>query len=201
MTPMILILLLKLISAIAAIRNKLKIVGYYLFGNLFLDIASQVIKHYNHYPKPYTGIGFYLFACSTFFYLSNGAWLLFCSGKSSNSKTIQQVSILSLISILILVLTAYPTLAGASLLTVFYAYYAVLSIISIVFLIKSLFNNLSLNNGIMIMLNLGCLLELFIVKVFGFHYYWLVSVCNCILYLATLVSCALVPKYRNLLKP
>lgn len=198
---LIVILLLKLLSALAAIKNNLKVAGYYLLGNLGLDVLGQVIKHCQHYPKPYTGIGFILFSITTFCYLANGAWLAYCAGWTVQNKTLQQVSVLTLISILTLVLGIYPVLHGATMLTVWYAFYATLSFTSVIMLVKDMRKHLSWNSGIMLMLSLGCLADLALVIIFGFQYYWLISVCNCLFYLGVLGICWISPKYRNLLSP
>lgn len=197
---LIVILLLKLVSALAAIKNNLKIVGYFLLGNLSLDIFGQIIKHFSHYPKPYTGIGFILFGIGAFCYLANGAWLAFCSGWTVKNTTLKQVSILALISMIVFVLSIYPILRGIPMLHTWYAFYGSLSLTSMIILLKDMRKNLSWNSGLMLMLSLGCLADLALVILFGFQYYWLISVSNCIFYLGVLVVCWISPQYRNLLK-
>lgn len=197
---LIAILLLKLISALTALKNNLKVVGCYLLGNLSLDVLGQVIiKYFQHYPKPYIGIGFILFSLSTFAYLANAAWLLFCAGWTLNNTTLKQVSGLALFSLLGCVLVMYPALHGIAMLTVWYAFYATLSLISTSILIKDMRKYLNWNSGIMLMLSLGCLADLGLVILFGPQHYWLVTLSNGIFYLAVLVACWLIPKYKNLL--
>lgn len=199
---LIFILLLKLLSAIAALKNNLKIVGAYLLGNLALDIIGQIVKRHNHYPKPYTGVGFILFSITTACYLLNGAWLLWCSGKTVKNITLQQTALLSAATSILGVLYSYPTLSGTKLLTVFYIYYLTLSLTSAFMIFKEMRRQLSLSTGIMLMLSLGCIVEvLMLVIIFGFPYYWLISVCNGIFYLTILGVCVISPKYKHLLKP
>lgn len=198
---LIVIFLLKLLAALAAIKNNLKVAGYFLLGNLGLDVLGQIIKHFQHYPKPYTGLGFILFSLTTFCYLANGAWLLFCAGWAVQNKTLKQVAGLALLTMLSFVLLMYPTLHGATMLTVWYAFYATLGITSLAALVKDLRKNLNFSTALMLMLSLGCVVEIGMIILFGFPYYWLVSVCNCIFYLVVLGVCAIAPNYIHLLKP
>lgn len=198
---LIAIYLVKLITAILAIKNNLKLVGYFLIGNLGLDIICQVVRHFNHYPKPYMGLGFLFFSITTLCYLANGAWLLFLAGRAVDNKTIQQTSILSLISILSFILLMYPDIAGAKLLTVFYAYYAAVSVTGLITCLVNIWKKPSAVTGILMMMSLGCLVEILVVIKFGFAYYWLVSVSNVIFYFTILTTCHLAPKYQNLMRP
>lgn len=193
---------LKLISAIYALKNNLKIVGYFLLGNLGLDILTQVFNHlYQPYPRPLMGLGFFFFALSVFGYLANGAWLMFCSSWSAHSITMRHCSVLALLSALALILVSYPAIIGASLLTVFFTYYIVIAVLCLVMIFLNLRKQLTISNGLMFMFNLGCLMEIFVVLSFGFQYYWLVNICNLIFYSVVLVVCSQFQKYTNLLKP
>ena len=137
------IFILKLLAAIAAIRNKLKVIGNFLIFNLLFDILTQILMVImKPYPKPYTGFGFFLLSIAVFGYLANGANLLYHSGVALDNKTLKQTSILSLLSILGLVLFVYP-IPLASLYLLYYIYYAVISIVSLVFLVKNLRQHLS----------------------------------------------------------
>ena len=198
---LIFILLLKAITALISLKNNLKIVGYYLFSNLILDCIGQLIKYLNHYPKPYSGIGLILFAITTFIYLANASILLFFNASLIKNISLKNVSILGLTSLFILIMVKYPIICGSKLLIVFYSYYLTTSILSIISLLSKIKQYLSWSLGIMLMLSLGSLIEVFILLKFSFLYYWLISVCNCTFYFAILLFCGLIPKYRHLLKP
>lgn len=196
------VLLLKLVASIYAFKNKLFIPGAFLATNLFCDITCQITNYlYQGYPKPLVGVGFILFAISVVSYLMSGVSLMFTSAMSVNNLTVKQVAPLLLISAAMLVLAFYPGIIGLSLVNLFLGFYACIAMVSIIVISQKLFQQPSLTKVLMFMLNLGCLIEILIVKMFGFQYYWLVNVSNCIFYLVILASCALVPKYRNLLSP
>lgn len=197
----VIILLIKVITAITSLKNSLKVIGYYLLGNVILDFVSCIIKYINHCPKPYTGLGFWLFSITTFCYLANNSWLLFCTGMTLKNSTLKQVSILSLITILTFVLTAYPGLHGESMLRVWYSWYLSSSLICLILLVKNLKSNLSWNNSIMLMFSLGCIAEIFVILLFGYQYYFVISICNFLFYFVVLGVCVIAPKYNHLLKP
>lgn len=194
-----LLLFLKICAIASCIKFKLKYIGYYLAGNLVLDLVAKIVNDLNTYPKPYTGIGFIMFGVTTFCYLSNAAWLLFCAGRSLDNKTLQQVAPLSIISIFTAIMLSYPVLSGPSLLAVFYAYYGALMLTSFASLAYNL-TKITVNQTLLLMMSLGGIAEILLVVIFGYQYYWLVNLCNGIFYLVILLSCSLIPKYANLLK-
>lgn len=198
---MIILIVLVILAMIAAFKNNIKIVGYFLLGHLSIDLLHQFIKSLNHYPKPYTGVGFLLFSLTTILYLAHGAWLLWCSGKVTNSKTLQQEAILLWITVSCGALWIYPAIAGMKLVTIFYAYYGALAAVAFGANIVDLIKKPRFSNTLMMMLSLGCLAELFIVVVFGFQFYWLVLLCNGIFYLATLAASLISSRYKNLIQP
>lgn len=179
-------ILLKLIAAIFAIKNKLRPVTYYLLGNIFLDITSKLFNHYSN-------DNIILFNISIFLYIANASWLMFCSGAQSNNKPICYASVLALGSVFVICLIAY----SYSLLL---AFYAASALISLSFLIINLFKKPSFNTGILMMLNIGCLMEVFIVSSFGPQYYFLVNICNIVFYLAIICAGAMSQKYERLLE-
>jgi len=198
---LILLSLLMFLTALIAIKNDLKIAGYALLGYLSLDILSQILRHFVTGPKPYTGNSFIFWFLSTVCYLGCGAWLAYCAGWSANSKTLKQASIISVATVAGFILLAYPTVAGASMLTLFYSFFAALYVASLVICARSIIQEPRLNNVCLVLLSLGGISEIFILTVFGFPYYWLISVSNCIFYLVVLVVSLLSSKYKNLLKP
>lgn len=196
----VILLLLKACAFISCFRFKLKYIGYYLVGNTIFDIITQIAKSLNHYPKPYTGTGFIIFGITTFCYLANASWLMFCAGKSLKNKTLQQVAPLSILSVFTLVMLAYPALAGASLLAVFYAFYGASMVISFVCLALNL-SKINVNQTLLMMMSLGGVAEILLIVIFGYqYYYWLINLCNGMFYLAVLLFCSLIPRYANLLK-
>lgn len=179
-------ILLKLIAAIFAIKNKLRPVTYFLIGNIFLDITSKLFSYYGHDNT-------ILFNMSIFLYIANAAWLMFCSGAQINNKPICYASVLSLGSVFGICIIAY----SYSLLL---AFYAASALISLSFLVINIFKKPSFNSGILMMLNIGCLVEVFIVSNFGPQYYFLVNICNIIFYLAIICAGAMSQKYESLLQ-
>ena len=197
-----LILALKLISSIYAFKNKMPIIGWFLVSNLVFDVLSQLFQYlYKPYPRPLTGVGFLFFAISCFCYLANAACLLLFSGKTAENKTIQQTAPLATASILALILFSYPVFIGLSLVTIFFTFFIIAAIVSLIAIAMTMVKQPTLSKAVMLMLNLGCLMEVLVVMLFGFQYYWLVNICNLVFYFVILGVCSLVPKYKNLLKP
>lgn len=186
-------------SLIAFFKAKLKYTSGFLFGSLVFDITSQVIKSQNHYPKPYTGNGFYMFLASTFFYLSYPTLLLFCAGKSINSKTLQQLAPMLLLSIMGFVIGTYPAVSGTLLVSAFYSYYATIFIVVMFNMIKNLKREkVTVDKLLLALLTLGGITEcMLLIK---FNYAWL-SLCNFFFYSLTLIASLLSPRYKRLLPP
>lgn len=181
MTPILLITwLIKLIALLFAIKNKFKYIYCFLIGNIMLDITCQLIK--NTHPQ-----------IAIFLYIASASWMMFCSGLQVNSKPIIYVSVLALGTVFGICSIAY----SYSLLL---AFYAASAIISLFFLIKNIFKQPGFDTGILMMLNLGCLMEVFIVSNFGPQYYFLVNICNIIFYLAIIGAGVMSQKYESLLQ-
>lgn len=198
---LIFLLIVKITTAIAALKNNLKIVGYYLLGNFLLDCSGQLVQYYLHqYDKPYHGFSFLLFIISSLCYLGNATWLAFSSGKAIQEKSLQKLSWLMLITILVVILCFYPSLHGAEMLKLWYDFYLVLSLFSLGAIILKLKNHLHFDSGLMLMLNLGCLAEV-ILTYCHLNLYWLIYLCNMLFYFVILFSCRLNRRYTHLLEP
>lgn len=181
MTPILLITwLIKFIATLFAIRNKLKLIYIFLIGNLILDVFCQLIK-YTH-PQ-----------ISIFLYIANAAWLMFCSGAQVNNKPICYASVLALGSVFVACSIAYSY-------PVLLAFYAASALISLTFIVINIFKKPNFNTGILMMLNIGCLLEVFIISKFGPDYYFLINTANICFYLSIIGVGATSQKYENLLK-
>lgn len=188
---LITILLLKFIAGIIALKNNLKLIGYFLFSNLAIDIITQLLKEG-------TGI---VFIISIFFYLSNAALLFLFSGFAAESKSIKQNAGLSLLCVFSLIGIHIHSISNEIIMNTIYAYYGSLAAIASISLVSSLMKKLSITTGIMMMFNFGCLMELFVVKMFGVANYWVINICNVLFYLTVIVVSLLLPKYKNLLSP
>lgn len=189
---------LRIVSIFLSIKNKLYNVGYFLIGNILFDVIGQVIKSFNHYPKPYTGIGFLLFAATTFCYLSNAAWMMFCAGRSLDNQTLKQVAPLSLLSVFAFCMLSYPIVSGGLMLAIFYAYYGAVLFVSLIML-SSRFSKITLSQALLVMLSLGGIAQIILVSVFP-QSYWFVNLCNCIFYLTVSGASLLAERFDRLLK-
>jgi len=206
------LMFLRIVSIFLSIKNKLYNVGYFLIGNILFDVIGQIVKSFNHYPKPYTGIGFLLFAITTFCYLSNGAWMMFCAGRSidnniedlsksshkSSYKTLKQVAPLSLLSVFAFCMLSYPAIAGGLMLAIFYAYYGTVLFISLIML-SSRFSKITLSQSLLVMLSLGGIAQIILVS-FLPGTYWLVNLSNSIFYLTVSGASLLAERFDRLLK-
>lgn len=201
MTSFVIILyFLKLITSLVAFfKAKLKYTAIFLFGSLLFDIATQIVKSQNHYPKPYIGYGFYLFLTSTFFYLAYPTLLLLCSALVTKIKTLLYLTPLLLVSIMTFVFVTYPEVSGPAMVKAFFAYYATLFMLILVNLIKNLKQEkVTLDKLLLVLLTLGGITEcVFLIKL---NYAWL-SLSNFVFYSLVLIASLLSPQYKRLLPP
>ncbi len=183
---LIVTLLFKFISSIISFKNNLKFIGYFLLGNLAIDITTQILHDKN-------------LMISFFLYLSNATLLFFFSGCAIKNKTIKQTSILSLISIFLFIVFNKNHLSNQMMIII--SYYGSLSFIGSISLICNLMKRFSIVTGLMLLFNFGCLMELLVLKLYGISNYWMVNICNLLFYLIVVAVCLLIPKYKHLLKP
>lgn len=199
MIPIILYSFKFIIGLIIYFKFKLKYISLYLFGSLILDILTQVIRSFNHYPKPYTGDGLVLFLLSTFCYLSCPTLLLFCSSLTCKNKISFHLSLLSILSIMIFIITNYPIISGVALINVFYTYFATLFIFAFVILIINIKSKIvTVEKLLLLILNFGGIVECLILT--KFTYSWL-HLSNFLFYSLILIVALLSPKYARLLPP
>lgn len=181
---------LLIVTIIVCYINKSKLLSLYFVLLFICDFSGWLKQQIFHYPKPYVGVGFILFAIGTCLLLLmptlNLLFAIYSFGKRINF-----IPIAVWMTVSGFLLSIYPTVRGANMLAAFYAFYLSMGMATIGFFLSKVKNKFTFSQAGLFLSSFGSVVTTIIaikeISVLNLDQWSLIALCNCIFYIGLIV--------------
>lgn len=171
--------------------NKSKLFSLFLGLSFICDISGWLRQQYTSYPKPYSGIGFVLFALTTCLFLLiptlNWSFVIY-----SFERKIKALPVTCWLTACICLLTNYSILRGQKMLDAFYVYYMLTGAVCLIYCISKAKLKFTFSQAGLMLSCLGTIITSIIaikeISIFELNQWILIIICNCIFYIALMIG-------------